>query len=120
MGVALIWALTAVGFYLILNQPFSDTVWWLVSIILLGIGDPITTILATRKEGIQEVNPLFRHFLGKEPGIIGLIITRFVAFGFAYAAVLLIVAESLSGTIPVGLAAYGFFAVANNLLVMLK
>lgn len=104
-----------IGGFFLLGKPFDPVVWWLIVVLLAGIGDVATTWVATKREGVEEANPFLRDILGDTPSLPGLVISHVLGFGVVFLGYVIVAHTEYAIVIPVGLAGMGGYAVLNNL-----
>lgn len=100
--------------YFLAGRPLGDGAWWLLAVLLYGLGDGLTTWVGVRRTDVEEGMPFVRRLLGANPGLAGLFLVKLVGLGALYGGYVLLSSNPFRDIIPVGLTIWGVFAVASN------
>jgi hypothetical protein len=98
----------------------TETLLWLLGTLFYGVGDYVTTTIATRYEGNEEGMPITRAVLGSEPSPLSFVLFKGVALGGLYLGYVAMSGNRHRWIVPASLVVLGIYATANNSYWILK
>lgn len=99
-------------------KPDLDILRWLGAVLLYGLGDWATTVIATRYPGLEEGMTVTRGLLGPNPSAVGLGTLKSVVLSLSYLSWVLLESNPYRFVIPAGVAVLGAYATINNALAI--
>ncbi|MGM0605900.1 MAG: DUF5658 family protein [Halobacteriota archaeon] len=94
--------------------------WWVLALLLYGVGDYVTTVLAVRHREVIEANPAVRVLLSERPTPAGFAALKLTALGICFLGFLAVYDSAVAIGIPVGIAVLGGLVTVANLRTILK
>ncbi|MDY6764294.1 MAG: hypothetical protein SV377_01185 [Halobacteria archaeon] len=88
---------------------------WAIAVVFYGIGDVVSTVIATRYESLEESMGVPRRVLGPKPSLSGLIILKLFTFALVYGMYITVLSENqYRDWAPIALGLIGLYATTNN------
>jgi len=94
--------------------------WWLVAVLLYGVGDYVTTVFAVRRADIVEANPAVIALLSDQPGPIGFALLKSGALVVCFLGFLSISTSPIAVGVPVGIALLGGIVTISNTVMLVR
>lgn len=94
--------------------------WWIVAVLLYGVGDYVTTVLAVRRADIIEANPAVVALLSDQPGPVGFGLLKCGALVVCFLGFLSISGSRIAIGVPVGIAALGGVVTLSNTVTIVR
>lgn len=98
----------------------AELQWWLLAVLLYGIGDYVTTVLAVRRGDVVEANPAVVALLSEKPSPLGFAVLKCGALTVCFLGFLSISTSSIAIGVPIGIAVLGGFVTASNTVVLVQ
>ncbi|MFO7834812.1 MAG: hypothetical protein R6V31_12400 [Halohasta sp.] len=93
--------------------------WWLVAVLLYGVGDYVTTVVAVRRREVVEANPAVIALLSESPGPVGFALLKAGALVVCFLGFLSISTSPIAVGVPIGISALGAVVTASNAVMLL-
>jgi len=94
--------------------------WWIVAVLLYGVGDYVTTVLAVRRADVIEANPAVVALLSDQPGPLGFGLLKGGALVVCFLGFLSISSSPIAVGVPVGIALLGGIVTVSNTLTIVR
>ena len=94
--------------------------WWIVAVLLYGVGDYVTTVLAVRRADVIEANPAVVALLSDQPGPLGFGLLKGGALVVCFLGFLSISSSPIAVGGPVGIALLGGIVTVSNTLTIVR
>jgi len=94
--------------------------WWVLAVLLYGVGDYVTTVLAVRRADIVEANPAVVALLSDQPGPLGFALLKCGALVVCFLGFLSISASPIAIGVPVGIALLGGIVTVSNTVMIVR
>ena len=98
----------------------AELQWWLVAVLLYGVGDYVTTVLAVRRGDIVEANPAVIALLSEQPSPLGFAVLKSGALVVCFLGFLSISTTPIAIGVPVGIAVLGTVVTVSNTVMLLQ
>ena len=94
--------------------------WWIVAILLYGVGDYVTTVVAVRRADVVEANPAVIALLSDQPSPLGFAILKLGALVVCFLGFLSVSGSQAAIGVPVGIALLGAVVTVSNSIMIVK
>lgn len=94
--------------------------WWIVAVLLYGVGDYVTTVLAVRRADVIEANPAVVALLSDQPGPLGFGLLKGGALVVCFLGFLSISGSPIAVGVPVGIALLGGVVTVSNTVMIVR
>ncbi len=94
--------------------------WWVVAVLLYGVGDYVTTVLAVRRADVIEANPAVVALLSDQPGPVGFGLLKSGALVVCFLGFLSISGSPIAIGVPVGIALLGAVVTLSNAAMIVR
>lgn len=94
--------------------------WWIVAVLLYGVGDYVTTVVAVRRANVVEANPAVIALLSDQPSPLGFAVLKSGALVVCFLGFLSISASQAAIGVPVGISLLGAAVTVSNTLMIVK
>lgn len=94
--------------------------WWIVAILLYGVGDYVTTVVAVRRADVVEANPAVIALLSDQPSPLGFAILKIGALVVCFLGFLSISGSQIAIGVPVGIALLGAIVTVSNTMMIVQ
>ncbi len=98
----------------------AELQWWLVAVLLYGVGDYVTTVLAVRRGDIVEANPAVVALLSEQPSPLGFAMLKCGALVVCFLGFLSISTSPIAIGVPVGIAILGGLVTVSNTVMLVR
>ncbi len=98
----------------------AELQWWLLAVLLYGVGDYVTTVLAVRRADVVEANPAVIALLSDEPSPLGFAVLKSGALVICFLGFLSISASPIAIGVPIGIAALGAIVTVSNTVMLVQ
>ncbi|MEA1930749.1 MAG: hypothetical protein U9O06_04275 [Euryarchaeota archaeon] len=94
--------------------------WWILAVLLYGVGDYVTTVLAVRRADVIEANPAVVALLSDQPGPLGFGLLKGGALVVCFLGFLAISESPIAIGVPVGIALLGGLVTLSNAAMIVR
>lgn len=98
----------------------AELQWWLIAILLYGVGDYVTTVLAVRRGDVVEANPAVVALLSEQPSPLGFAVLKSGALVVCFLGFLSISTSPIAIAVPIGIAVLGAIVTASNTVMLVQ
>jgi len=98
----------------------AELLWWVVAVLLYGVGDYVTTVLAVRRADVVEANPAVIALLSDQPGPLGFGLLKCGALVVCFLGFLSISSSPIAVGVPVGIALLGGAVALSNTVMIVR
>jgi len=98
----------------------AELQWWLLAVLLYGVGDYVTTVLAVRRSDVVEANPAVVALLSEQPSPLGFAVLKAGALVVCFLGFLSISASPIAIGVPIAIAVLGGLVTASNTLMLVQ
>jgi len=98
----------------------AELQWWLLAVLLYGVGDYVTTVLAVRRADVVEANPAVVALLSEQPSPLGFAVLKSGALIVCFLGFLSISTSPLAIGVPIGIAVLGAVVTASNTVMLVQ
>ena len=98
----------------------AEQQWWLAAILLYGLGDYVTTVLAVRRRDVVEANPAVVALLSEQPSPLGFAVLKSGALVVCFLGFLSISTSPIAIGVPIGIAVLGALVTASNTVMLVQ
>ena len=98
----------------------AELQWWLLAVLLYGVGDYVTTVLAVRRADVVEANPAVVALLSEQPSPLGFAVLKSGALIVCFLGFLSISTSPRAIGVPIGIAVLGAVVTASNTVMLVQ
>ena len=98
----------------------AELQWWLLAVLLYGVGDYVTTVLAVRRHEVVEANPAVVALLSEQPSPLGFAVLKCGALVVCFLGFLSISTSPIAIGVPIGIAIMGAVVTASNTVMLVR
>lgn len=98
----------------------AEQQWWLLAVLLYGVGDYVTTVLAVRRRDVVEANPAVVALLSEQPSPLGFAVLKCGALLVCFLGFLSISTSPIAIGVPIGIAVLGAVVTASNTVMLVQ
>lgn len=98
----------------------AELQWWLLAILLYGVGDYVTTVLAVQRNDVVEANPAVVALLSEQPSPLGFAVLKSSALVICFLGFLSISTSPIAIGVPIGIAILGGVVTVSNTVMLVQ
>ncbi len=98
----------------------TELQWWLLAVLLYGVGDYVTTVLAVRRHDVVEANPAVVALLSEQPSPLGFAVLKSGALVICFLGFLSISTSPIAIGVPIGISVLGGVVTVSNTVMLVQ